>query len=65
MKGNLGKVNFWGSNTPYEIHRSAQRVLVNNGRLDPNKITTNHASNLASCNCGGDCNTECGGCDGD
>jgi|EPASupsiteSAE347_1022098.scaffolds.fasta_scaffold109176_1 hypothetical protein len=65
MSGSLTRVNFWGAAIPHEVHRSAQRVLVSNGLLDPSKVTTNHGNNLASCNCGGDCNTHCGGCNGD
>lgn len=64
MDPNLKKVNFWNDNIPYEVHRSAQRVLASNGLIDPSSITPNHGNNLAECNCGGDCNTECGGCKG-
>jgi|GEM_PF-4962094 hypothetical protein len=65
MKDGLGQTNFWTQNVPYDVHRSAQRVLAKSGLLDPAKITSNHGNNLGSCNCGGDCNTECGGCNGD
>jgi hypothetical protein len=61
MSGSLIRVNFWGVAIPHEVHRSAQRVLVSNGLLDPSKVTATRGNILATSGCtgdGGSCDSE-------
>lgn len=63
MSKGLNRTNFWTEQAPYEVHRSAQRVMAQAGLIDSASLTANHGNNLGSCNCGGDCNSHCGGCE--